>query len=219
MESHTNQVIVLSGGEPIANNGSFDLPDDAYVIAADSGLHHARELGLAVDLVIGDMDSVDTAVLDDAVRSGSSLQRHPPAKDSTDLELAFEAALAMGAERILVVGSHTGRLDHLLGSMGLLAATAQLVDEVVWTDGHAIVTACTPLRSAAIVGRPGDRLSLVPAGTDVVGITTGGLRWSLTTETLSAGSTRGVSNVMDAALASIEVEEGTLLIIHERNNP
>jgi len=219
VESHTNQVIVLSGGEPIANNGSFDLPDDAYVIAADSGLHHARELGLAVDLVIGDMDSVDTAVLDDAVRSGSSLQRHPPAKDSTDLELAFEAALAMGAERILVVGSHTGRLDHLLGSMGLLAATAQLVDEVVWTDGHAIVTACTPLRSAAIVGRPGDRLSLVPAGTDVVGITTGGLRWSLTTETLSAGSTRGVSNVMDAALASIEVEEGTLLIIHERNNP
>ena len=219
MESHTNQVIVLSGGEPIASKSSFDLPDDAYVIAADSGLHHARELGLAVDLVIGDMDSVDTAVLDDAVRSGSSLQRHPPAKDSTDLELAFEAALAMGAERILVVGSHTGRLDHLLGSMGLLAATAQLVHEIVWTDGHAIVTACTPLRSAAIVGRPGDRLSLVPAGTDVVGITTEGLRWSLTTETLSAGSTRGVSNVMDAALASIEVEEGTLLIIHERNNP
>jgi thiamine pyrophosphokinase len=219
VESHTNQVIVLSGGEPIANNSSFDLPDDAYVIAADSGLHHARELGLAVDLVIGDMDSVDTAVLDDAVRSGSSLQRHPTAKDSTDLELAFAAALAMGAERILVVGSHTGRLDHLLGSMGLLAATAQLVDEIVWTDGHAIVTACTPLRSTAIIGRPGDRLSLVPAGTDVVGITTEGLRWSLNAEKLAAGSTRGVSNVMDAPLASIEVEEGTLLIIHERNNP
>ncbi|MGB5186081.1 MAG: thiamine diphosphokinase [Acidimicrobiia bacterium] len=218
MESHTNQVIVLSGGEPIANNSSFSLPDDAYVIAADSGLHHAKELGLAADLVIGDMDSVDAAVLDDAVRNGSSLQRHPTAKDSTDLELAFEAALAMGAERILVVGSHTGRLDHLLGSMGLVAATARHVDEIVWTDGHTIVTVCTPRNAAVIDGRPGDRLSLVPTGADVVGVTTEGLRWSLDAETLAAGSTRGVSNVMDAALASIQVEEGTLFIVHERAN-
>ena len=152
MESHTNQVIVLSGGEPIAINRDFDLPDDAYVIAADSGLHHAGTLGLAVDLVVGDMDSVDSTVLDDALRNGSSLQRHPTDKDHTDLELSFEAALRMGAERILVVGSHTGRLDHLLGSMGLLAATAGLLDEIVWTDGHTIITrarhATSPLSAA-----------------------------------------------------------------------
>ena len=219
MESHTNQVIVLSGGEPIAVNRDFDLPDDAYVIAADSGLHHAEALGLAVDLVVGDMDSVDSTVLDDAVRNGSSLQRHPTDKDHTDLELSFEAALKMGAARILVVGSHTGRLDHLLGSMGLLAATAGLLDEIVWTDGHTIITACTPRHAAAISGRPGDRLSLVPAGTDVVGVTTEGLRWSLDGETLAAGSTRGISNVMDAPLASVTLEEGTLLIVHERKRP
>jgi thiamine pyrophosphokinase len=219
VESHTNQVIVLSGGEPIAVNRDFDLPDDAYVIAADSGLHHAEALGLAVDLVVGDMDSVDSTVLDDAVRNGSSLQRYPTDKDHTDLELSFEAALRVGAERVLVVGSHTGRLDHLLGSMGLLAATAGLLDEIVWTDGHTIVTACTPRHVAAIRGRPGDRLSLVPAGTDVVGITTEGLRWSLDGETLAAGSTRGISNVMDAPLVSITAEEGTLLIVHERKRP
>ena len=219
MESHTNQVIVLSGGEPIAIDRDFDLPDNAYVIAADSGLHHAQALGLAVDLVIGDMDSVDPAVLDDAVRNGSSMQRYPTDKDHTDLELAFEAALRTGAERILVVGSHAGRLDHLLGSMGLLAATAQLVDEIVWTDGDTVVTACTPRHAATIGGRPGDRLSLVPTGADVVGITTDGLRWNLDGEHLAAGSTRGVSNVMDAPVASITVYEGTLLIIHEMTRP
>ncbi len=219
MESHTNQVIVLSGGEPIAIDRDFDLPDNAYVIAADSGLHHAQTLGLAVDLVIGDMDSVDPAVLDDAVRNGSSMQRHPTDKDHTDLELAFEAALRTGAQRILVVGSHAGRLDHLLGSMGLLAATAQLVDEIVWTDGSTVVTACTPRHPATIGGRAGDRLSLVPTGADVAGVTTDGLRWSLDGEHLAAGSTRGVSNVMDAPVASITVDEGTLLIVHERTRP
>jgi len=219
VESHTNQVIVLSGGEPIAIARDFDLPDNAYVIAADSGLHHAQTLGLAVDLVIGDMDSVDPAVLDDAVRNGSSMQRHPTDKDHTDLELAFEAALRTGAQQILVVGSHAGRLDHLLGSMGLLAATAQLVDEIVWTDGSTVVTACTPRHPATIGGRAGDRLSLVPTGADVAGVTTDGLRWSLDGEHLAAGSTRGVSNVMDAPVASITVDEGTLLIVHERTRP
>lgn len=219
MESHTKQAIVLSGGEPIPINPDFDLPDDAYVIAADSGLHHAERLGLAVDLVVGDMDSVDAAVLDEAVRNGSAIQRHPTDKDHTDLELAIDAALGLGTERILVVGSHAGRLDHLLGSMGLLAATAGLIDEIVWTDGQTIVTACTPDHPATIDGRPGDRLSLVPAGSDVVGVTTEGLRWSLERETVAAGSTRGVSNVMDAPIASITAERGTLLIIHERTRP
>jgi thiamine pyrophosphokinase len=219
VESHTNRVIVLSGGEPIAIDLDFDLPADAYVIAADSGLHHAAALGLAVDLVIGDMDSVNASVLDDAVRNGSSVQRYPTDKDHTDLELAIEAALGLGAERLLVIGSHTGRLDHLLGSMGLLAATASLIDEIVWADGHTVVTACTPHHRSSISGRPGDRLSLVPAGTDVVGVTTDGLRWSLERETLAAGSTRGVSNVMDGPIASIRVEKGTLLIIHEGTQP
>ena len=35
-------------------------------------------------------------------------------------------------------------------------------------------------------------------------------------ETLDAGSTRGLSNEMDAPVATIAIEEGTLLIVHER---
>ena len=43
------------------------------------------------------------------------------AKDATDLELALDAAIALAPARILVVGSDGGRLDHLLGSLLLLA--------------------------------------------------------------------------------------------------
>ena len=47
-----------SGGAGARTTGA-DL-----VIAADSGLAHARALGVHVDLVIGDLDSVDPAALD-----------------------------------------------------------------------------------------------------------------------------------------------------------
>lgn len=219
MESHTNQVIVLSGGEPIATDRDFELPENAFVIAADSGLHHAAPLGLTVDLIVGDMDSVDPRALTTAVNAGSLAQRHPTDKDHTDLELAFDAAISAGAERILVVGSHEGRLDHLLGSMGLLASTARLVDEISWTDGRTIVTACTPHHRATIRGQSGDRVSLVPSGSDALGVTTEGLRWALNDETLGIGSTRGISNVMDSPEATTSVTDGTLLIIHERIQP
>ena len=84
--------------------------------------HHARALGLRVDLVVGDLDSVDAADLEAAVADGTEVERHPTAKDATDLELALDAAVARGATRVLVVGAHGGRLDHFLANVLLLAS-------------------------------------------------------------------------------------------------
>lgn len=218
MESHTNPVIVLSGGEPLVADGDFELPDDAYVVAADSGLHHAAMLGLNVDLVIGDMDSVEPAALDAAIEGGSTTERHPIDKDHTDLELAIEAAVARRPKRILIVGSYGGRLDHLLGAMQLLAATAARVDEITWTDGRTDVAACRPGRAVIIRGQAGDRVSLLPGVLDATGISVEGLRWTLDGETLSAGSSRGLSNILIGDRAVISVEAGLILIIHERTD-
>ena len=217
MEQSTNQVIILSGGEPLAANREIVLPDHAYVIAADSGLHHAADLDIAVDLIIGDMDSVDPATLAMAVDRGSLSETHPEDKDRTDLELAIDAALGGGARRLLIVGAHTGRLDHLLGAMGLFAVTAAHVDEIIWTDGLTEIFGCVPGRPTIITGRVGDGLSLVPASADVSGITTEGLGWKLDGDSLVAGSTRGVSNVIETTPATVSIESGTLLVIHERS--
>ncbi len=218
MESHTNQVIVLSGGEPLEADGSFDLPDDAYVVAADSGLHHAAMLGLRVDLVVGDMDSVASEALDNAIRGGSSAQRYPTDKDHTDLELAVEAALARQPERIVIVGSYAGRLDHLLGSMQLLAATAGRVAEIDWTDGRTNVAVCRSGRAIIVHGRAGDRVSIIPGMVKATGVSTAGLRWTLENESLSAGSSRGISNIMIGERAVITVDSGIVLAIHERTD-
>ena len=217
MEQPDNQVIILSGGEPLAADGEIVLPQDAYVIAADSGLHHAADLDIATDLIIGDMDSVDPAALATAVGSGSLSETHPTDKDRTDLELAIDAALDFGATKLLIVGAHTGRLDHLLGAMGLFAATATRVDEIVWTDGLTEIFGCVPHRLATVAGRVGDGVSLIPASTDVTGVNTEGLRWNLSDDALPLGSTRGVSNVIEATPASVSVGSGTLLVVHERS--
>ena len=97
-----------------------ELPERAYVIAADSGVDRALALGLRIDRAIGDFDSVSPAGLAAAEAAGAAIERHPAAKDATDLELALDAAIALEPSRILVIGSAGGRLDHLLGSILLL---------------------------------------------------------------------------------------------------
>src|SRR5262249_11223939 len=48
-----------------------------------------------------------------AVAAGAVVERHPTAKDATDLELALLAARDRGAAEIVVVGGHGGGLDPL----------------------------------------------------------------------------------------------------------
>ncbi len=85
--------LVFAGGERPPPSAVDGLLAADVVIAADSGLGHALALGCAVDLVVGDLDSVDP---DDARRArrpaGAVVEQHPADKDATDLELALDAA-------------------------------------------------------------------------------------------------------------------------------
>src|SRR5262245_46705744 len=92
--------IVFAGSGSVEPAVRAQLPGEAYVIAADSGLGVAHGLGVEVDLLVGDLDSVDAAAIEAAEAAGTVVERHPAEKDATDLELALDAAVAQGARRI-----------------------------------------------------------------------------------------------------------------------
>ncbi|MFN2322443.1 MAG: thiamine diphosphokinase, partial [Trueperaceae bacterium] len=115
------RAVVLVGGAVIATATlRARLVGCDLVIAADGGLRHAAALGLVPDLLVGDLDSVDAAVL--AAHPGLESERHPTDKDALDLELALDAAAARGAGRITVVGGLSGRLDQTLATVLVVQA-------------------------------------------------------------------------------------------------
>jgi len=199
-------VVVASGEGP-----KLTLPAAGAVVAADGGLQRARELGLAVDLVVGDLDSVTPEALAAAEEAGARVVRHPAAKDATDLELALDAAMALAPERIVVVGSDGGRLDHLLGSLLLLGSERYSGLELDAFVGDALVHVIRDERTLA--GTPGELLTLLPVGGPATGVETAGLEYPLARETLEPGTSRGISNVFAAETATVSVEAGTLFAI------
>jgi thiamine pyrophosphokinase len=210
----TRAAIVLAGGDPVAPHVRAELTDDAVVIAADSGLHQAGPLGLQVDYVVGDLDSADPDAVVRAQAAGAVVERHPPDKDATDLELALDRARAAGAERITVVGGTGGRLDHFVANVMLLASARFADLEIDARLGDAYVVVAQGARPPhVIVGAPGSLLTLLPAGGDAIGITTTGLQYPLDEATLRPGTTRGVSNVLVDAPGSVVLQQGTLLVI------
>ncbi|MFA5774240.1 MAG: thiamine diphosphokinase [Ilumatobacteraceae bacterium] len=213
MDHRVPTTVVVIGGDAPRSSIKAALPVFDYVIAADSGLHGAIALGLVVDAVVGDMDSVDELELGEAQTAGTIVDRAPTNKDATDTELALLFAAERGAKRIVVVTGGGGRLDHQLGVLNVLfhPRLANIYVEMFWDTAHVIV-----LRgpgSAVVNGRRGEIVGLLPLGQEAIGITTEGLAWPLDHETLAAYSTRGVSNELVDTVAHVSLTDGHLLII------
>jgi thiamine pyrophosphokinase len=203
--------IVVTGGDAPLPSVVERLPKAAVVIAADSGLGHARALGLHVDVLVGDLDSVTPADLAAAEAEGVEIQRHPAAKDATDLELALAVACDRGVERATVVGGAGGRFDHFLGNV--LCLTSERFAPVT-IDAWIGAAHVHVLRERIVLrGAPGSLVTLVPAGGAATGITTTGLRYPLDDETLTPGTTRGVSNEIGDGDATVTVRSGVLLVV------
>lgn len=201
----TATVVVLAGGP--SSHAGLALPEGATLIAADGGAELARELGLEVDLAVGDFDSAS----EEAVARAARVERHPAEKDATDLELALAAALRLEPERILVVGGAGGRLDHLLGGLLLLASDAYAGVRV---DAQLDAAAVHVVRSErALAGEPGELISLFAVHGPAHGVVTDGLVYPLRGETLEPGSSRGVSNAFAEPQARIALGDGVLLAV------
>jgi thiamine pyrophosphokinase len=208
--------VIIAGGDPVTAAELDRIPQQALVIAADSGLDEAERLGVAVDIVVGDLDSATPDAVARARAASAAIEQYPVDKDATDLALALARARALGCRRAILFGGHGGRLSHLLGNALALTAPSLAPMEVEWHVNGATVWVVRAGGTAHVAGAPGDLVSLLATGGPITGVTTAGLRWALDGDTLDPGSTRGISNEMTTPTASVSLGTGVALVVHER---
>jgi thiamine pyrophosphokinase len=209
------RIIIFANGElpDLARAHSLLRLGDT-VICADGGTRHALSLGIRPDLIIGDLDSADPGAVQKFREEGANVETHPRDKNETDLELAINRAVGWHPQQIVIAAALGGRLDQTLGNITLLADPRLFALDARLDDGVEEILLCRD--RAAIHGRAGDLVSLIPWQGAASGIRTEGLKWPLQRETLYPDKTRGISNEMTGDAASVLMESGLLLIVHRR---
>jgi thiamine pyrophosphokinase len=204
-------VVVVAGGNPPSPESALSAPLGTPVIAADKGLEHALALGLEVTVAVGDFDSASAEAVARAEAGATRIVRYSAEKDETDLELALDAAHALGPTRIVVLAGDGGRLDHLLATMLLLGSSRYDAVEIDAFIGQARVHVIRGERE--IEGEPGELVSLFALHGPAEGVRTEGLGYPLSGETLEPGSSRGVSNIFMTTTARVTLDGGVLLAV------
>ena len=209
------KAIVVAGGDAAPEDAAL-LGGASVVIAADSGAAWLDAVGRQPDLVIGDMDSIPPDLLERLTARGVAIEMHSPDKEVSDAELAVVRAVEMGANEVVILGGFGGqRLDHELANV-LLLTEGWNGAELRLVRGATSARAIEGGGQLKLEGANGDLVTLLPLAGDATGVRTRGLRFHLDGETLHLGRSRGLSNLIEAAPASVSLEEGTLLIIETR---
>lgn len=191
--------ITLVGGGPV-NEAllTHAITLAPTVVAADGGVHKAQDLGVRVDHVIGDMDSIDLTKVD-----GPEL--HPIADQmTTDLDKCLYSTTA---PFYLGVGFLGGRLDHQLAA---LHALTRAFDRRVILLGYQDLCFLAPLEMT--VKLPvGTRISLFPMG-EVTGKSKG-LKWPIHAYRFTPTQMIGTSNEVDAERVTLTFDARRMLVI------
>jgi thiamine pyrophosphokinase len=181
--------------------------ENDFIVCADGGLLHARNLGLRADAVVGDFDSLKTPV-----EEGIRVLRYKSEKAETDTILAIDLAIAEGCNDFLILGGLRGRLDHTFANLSALLYlhSRGFTGHIADADNEAYILLPGEMR---LRRREGWYVSVFPFGGEALGVTERGMKYSLEDAKMDCAYPNGVSNEFKDDEAVIFLKNGTLLII------
>ena len=202
---------VFAGGE-IYHQYIEERPEEGDItIAADAGYRNATLMGLHVNILIGDFDSL--GMIPDDVDEVLQL---PAEKDLTDTQVAVETAIERGADEIIIVGSTNGRFDHTLSTLAILEKYHEKHIPICIVNGQNRVRYIK--NSGFIVVRSKYKyFSLIAADEKVKGVSIEGAKYPLSKKTLTRTHQYAVSNEIVKNAALITVKKGGVYIIESRD--
>ncbi|KAF0208060.1 MAG: thiamine diphosphokinase [Actinomycetota bacterium] len=209
---------LIVGAAPVTDSRAFYralLTAADRVIACDGAGEWCVALGRYPDLVVGDFDSSVAGAEDRLGALGIPIERHPSAKDESDLDLALAVARRMGSSGVTFTAAFSERLDHTLGALGTLVRARDLAPSIEEPDFMAMIVdakARSSVQMSVAIGATVSVLALQAAS----GVTLEGLEFPLVNGTLSLLSSHGLSNIAQAKRVTVSVAEGTLLVIASR---
>ena len=190
--------------------GTLSPTESDLIIAADGGYDTLRALGITPDLILGDMDSVNT--------DAGDIERlvYPVRKDETDSFLAYREGVRRGYSDFMLYGCVGGREDHTFANYALLVYARERGHKMTLV-GKCTHTVAIINESRSFSGEPLSHLSLFAFGGDAHGVSISGAEYEAESITLTPSFPLGASNRFGYKDVTVTVRDGILLVMSETN--
>lgn len=181
----------------------FHLP----LIAADGAYDSLKKIGISADVLIGDLDSVQTLnkeLFESIPHKNDTLSIIKiEDQDTSDFQKAYAYAAEQSLLPSIILGLNGGFFDHSLHNTELLME----MDAIAYDDPVLILT-LTGTKNFRL--KKNTKLSLF--GAPVGKIDSEGLRWELKNFPLSFGKSRSIFNRCEADVQKLTVRKGRALL-------
>ena len=222
------KILIISGGsidEMWGRKWVADYEPD-YCIAADSGLVMADKLGLTVDLLLGDYDSVDKKIFE-KYNGNTKTITYPCEKDYTDTHLALKKAIEKikklqdtskdsKEDEIAIIGATGTRYDHAFTNIFVLDESLEAGIRCAIYDKNNKIYLADKSFEIRKDKQFGDYLSFAPM-TPEAGLSLSGVKYPLDRYTLRQGESICQSNEITEIIAKVEIFTGKLVVFETRD--
>lgn len=193
------------------------VSEEMICFCADGGANFAFRYGKIPEMIIGDLDSIEKKVLEYYKSKNILIKKFPKDKDFTDFELILKEINKISenknfVEKIFVVGGLGKRIDMTLSNLFIMEKYKNLVflqenEEIFYAE-----------KSFVLKNKKECEFSIIPISEKVEKLTLKGFKFETDKIDVKRENSRLVSNVILENEASVEFENGKLIIILKNNN-
>ena len=206
-----------------------NLNKEDIIIAVDAGLEALDHLGIKPDILIGDFDTVDERVLYIYNNKNEiTVERHNCVKNSTDTELAVDAAIKEDCDEIYILGCFGGRMDHSISNIYLAFRGIYNKKEDEKRIRIYLLDECNKVYaidefdkeySITRLEQWGKYISFFPVGGIVGSLSVSGVKYPLSDRTINLYENPSLttSNEIVENKATISVKDGILIIVESKD--
>ncbi|RRD40680.1 thiamine diphosphokinase [Leptotrichia sp. OH3620_COT-345] len=207
--------IIFLNGEYTYSQEFIDslFNDDTVCLCADGGANFAHKYGKIPSYIIGDLDSVNSEVLNYYETKEVNIVKYNPEKDYTDFELVLQKMEQVEREgnfkfnSVNILGALGKRTDFTLNNIFLMENYKNLI---ILTENEEIFYKET---SFSIENKKKWGFSLIPLDTVIKKLSLKGFKYELDSMDVERKSSRLVSNVIEKNVCNVNFTEGKMIVV------
>lgn len=181
------------------------------IICADGGANSVRKLGIIPNIIIGDLDSIESNTLKYFKLKSTIIKINR--QNDTDVEKCLKFAIRKKFDEVVLLGVAGDRLDHTFCNLGIVIKFYGKI-KIYLSAESSFLTSIN--KTTEFNSKVGETISLY-AFSNKTRITSTGLKYKLNDTALPFGVRESTSNVSISEKIILKIKSGIVFVIRDFN--